>query len=239
MITVDPDGPVPQPGPVPHRLSRRWLGLASVLLFLLFAALAARVYSGSTPLRVDRAASRVANSATLTQAVHGLSRTHPKSVFNEVANLGSPVLALGVAGALAAMARHRHDRLAMILCLAGPVVAVVLTELVAKPVVHRHMGNALTYPSGHTTDAASVATVVVLVLWRWHGWRMALRWAPVVAMVPLAVSLAVVRLRWHFATDALGGIAVGVASVLGVAAILPDARPLTRPAEPELAVSRR
>lgn len=101
---------------------------------------------------------------------------------------------------------------------AGPALAVVVTERVAKPLVGRHLtvlgGNS--YPSGTVTAVAALAALAVLVVPGW--WRLGA--AIVAAAAVVATSAAVVALRWHFPTDTLGGACVGVGTVLAVDALL-------------------
>jgi hypothetical protein len=65
-----------------------------------------------------------------------------------------------------------------------------------------------------------VAALLLVLVFRWEGRQGLVRWAPLVIALPLAVSLAVVRMRWHYATDAIGGIALGAAVVFGEAVVL-------------------
>ncbi len=105
-----------------------------------------------------------------------------------------------------------------------------LTELVGKPLVDRHMRQTLAFPSGHATDAGVVAALLLVLVFRWAGFRSLALGMPFGAAVPLLVSIAVVGLGRHYATDAVAGVAVGIASVLTVAAMLRE------PAAVEVAV---
>src|SRR5206468_3648905 len=84
-------------------------------------------------------------------------------------------------------------------------------------IVDRTMGSGLAYPSGHVTGAAALATVAVLLAHRQWGRRAARSVAVAAATLPLVVGAGVVRLGWHYATDVVGGAAVGTATVLSVA----------------------
>ncbi len=205
-----------------HRFPRRQLGIAAAVLFVMVIVMGARVHDGNRPLRVDRQATRVVDSPQVAQALSAtdLSENGTKSVFQKAVDLGSPYLVVAVAVLLGGLALRRKDRVAAGICVAGPLVAVALTELVGKPLVDRHMRTTLAFPSGHATDAGVVAALVLVVLFRWGGFGPLVLGTPLVALVPLLVSVAVVGLGRHYATDALAGVAVGVASVLSVAAIL-------------------
>jgi membrane-associated phospholipid phosphatase len=130
----------------------------------------------------------------------------------DVIRLGSrPVLIVGCC-ILALIAWLSRDKVGAVTCVVAPVVAVVVVELVAKPLVDRHIQgtSALSYPSGTVTAIAALAAAAVIAV-------------PAVAKGAVAVlgvvlillsCMAVVVLRWHFPTDAMGGVAVGVGAVL-------------------------
>ena len=44
--------------------------------------------------------------------------------------------------------------------------------------------------------------------------------AVTLAVVPIVMCVAVVELRWHYATDAVAGLALGAAVVCAIAAVL-------------------
>jgi membrane-associated phospholipid phosphatase len=110
-----------------------------------------------------------------------------------------------VAGALV----WRRDRRRTIACLAGPGLAVAMAELL-KIIVGRRFEGALCWPSGTTAAVAAVAAVVVLVL-RGKARGVA---AVVGSTVVLFEAVALVSFRWHYLTDVLGGIVLGVGCVL-------------------------
>lgn len=134
----------------------------------------------------------------------------------DVAQLGSlTVLVAGVAvlGLAAALLR---DWVRALSCVIAPIAAVLIVETVAKPLVGRHIEGALSYPSGTVTAVAALATAAFLVTPRFAKVFSAV--AGGVAVV--AVSAAVVVLRWHFPTDALGGVCVGAGAVFAVDGLL-------------------
>lgn len=153
--------------------------------------------------------------------------------WHDLADLGSlPVFAGGIG--FCALVALFSDRARSLACLAGPALAVVVTEQVAKPLVGRHLdvlgGNS--YPSGTVTAVTALAVVAVLVAPRFLRPLAALAGLAAVA----ATTAAVIALRWHFPTDALGGICVGGGTVLVVDALfhLPGVarqRRRARPAE--------
>ena len=105
-----------------------------------------------------------------------------------------------------------------IACAAAPVIAVLIVQEIAKPLADRHsvVSGALSYPSGTAAAVAALATAFTLVM-------------PPRARFPVALlgflaiggtGAAVIVLRWHYPTDVLGGVAVGVGSVFVVDALL-------------------
>jgi len=111
-----------------------------------------------------------------------------------------------------------RDWVRAVACAAAPVIAVLIVQDLAKPLVDRHIGinGASSYPSGTVAAVAALSTAAVLVM------PTLLR--PLVALVGAAATVgvcaAVIVLRWHYPTDTLGGIGVGVGAVLVVDAVL-------------------
>ncbi len=130
--------------------------------------------------------------------------------------LGSlPALIVGVSVVFAAGVFR--DWVRAVACAAAPLLAVLIVEDLAKPLVGRHIGitGAASYPSGTVAAAAALMTALTLVA--------PAMVRPLVALVGAAATVgvcaAVIVLRWHFPTDALGGVAVGVGAVLVVDAL--------------------
>jgi membrane-associated phospholipid phosphatase len=137
-------------------------------------------------------------------------------VFHEIALLGSlPALIIGIVLAIALSIWRDRARTAA--CAIGPIVAVLITEQVAKPLVGRTVTTAggYSYPSGTVTAAAALATVVMLASPTLFRPLAAVLGAGVIAVV----SAAVIAMRWHFPTDALGGACVGTGSVFTLDAL--------------------
>jgi undecaprenyl-diphosphatase len=90
--------------------------------------------------------------------------------------------------------------------------ASVLTEGILKPLIGRTIGGALSLPSGHTTAAFAMATVAAVLLSR-RGRRG--RLLTVAAYVlATAVAVAMVAQGFHYFTDTVAGVGVGVGTVL-------------------------
>ena len=122
-----------------------------------------------------------------------------------------------VAGSVvAAVVAYRADRLRSLACLVGPALALATCELVVKPLVGRHLGAGLSYPSGSTVGAAALAAALVLAVptpWRPFAWIVG-------AAYTLWMGIAVIALQWHLPTDALAGAAYGAGVVLVVDGVL-------------------
>jgi membrane-associated phospholipid phosphatase len=124
-----------------------------------------------------------------------------------VGSLGA--LIVGVAAVF--VAAVLRDWVRAVACTAAPVLAVLIVQDLAKPLVGRQLGltGAASYPSGTVAAVAALMTAAVLVTPKLGR--------PLVAMAGAAltagVCAAVVVLRWHYPTDALGGAAVGVGAV--------------------------
>jgi membrane-associated phospholipid phosphatase len=118
--------------------------------------------------------------------------------------------ALVVGSVLAALIVGGRDRARAVACLCGPVLAVILVDWLIKPLVGRRYLEVLTFPSGSVAAIAAVSSAWVVALPGW--WRAV---AVVVGSVLVAAMMvAVIALRWHYPSDALGGAAVGVGTVL-------------------------
>jgi membrane-associated phospholipid phosphatase len=156
------------------------------------------------PNRVDTVGFRLLPSDSASRWAH------------DVVALGSlTALVVGVVGVFAlGMVR---DRVRAVACAAAPVLAVLIVQDLAKPLVGRHLGltGPSSYPSGTVAAVASLATALTLVLPRVTR--------PIAALLGAATTAlacaAVVVLRWHYPTDALGGVAVGFGAVLTVDAL--------------------
>ena len=60
------------------------------------------------------------------------------------------------------------------------------------------------FPSGHTANAATLAVIVALIIWRWWAWAAAAIWI-------IGMALARTYLGQHWLSDTVGGMLIGVA----------------------------
>ena len=141
----------------------------------------------------------------------------------DVVHLGSlTVLVAGVA-VLFVVAALSRNWVRALSCLIAPIAAVLIVQTVAKPLVGRHFeGTSPSYPSGTVTAVAALAAAAFLVV-PWFAKPLA---AVAGGAVVVAVCAAVVVLRWHYPTDALGGVCVGGGAVFAVDGLLLSIRNL-------------
>jgi membrane-associated phospholipid phosphatase len=142
--------------------------------------------------------------------VFSLITPRPRSQYViAVSRLGSaPVLAVGALAGFVATIRRDRARAAALL--AGPLCAVIGTDVIVKPVVGRTFHGVLSFPSGSVAAVAALGTVAVLATpdrWRWGA-------GVAGGTVTVLMAVAVIGLGWHYPTDTLGGLALGSGAVL-------------------------
>jgi membrane-associated phospholipid phosphatase len=148
---------------------------------------------------------------------------------NDVVHLGSLTVLIAGAAVLCLLAALSRNWMRALSCLIAPVAAVLIVQTVAKPLVGRHFEGtlSLSYPSGTVTAVTALVVASFLVAPRFAR--------PLVAMaggaIIVAVCVAVVVLRWHYPTDALGGVCVGAGAVFAVDGLLLSIRD-HRPIQP-------
>ena len=121
---------------------------------------------------------------------------------------------------LVLVAMLARDGFIAIVASVGPALAIGLSEGVAKPLVARPEGPLYGFPSSHSTSVAAVACVAALLIQR-HSSRVGFAiGAPLLALVPTAMMVALIRHHHHFVLDTIAGIALGVGTVCGLAGLL-------------------
>jgi uncharacterized protein (DUF427 family) len=156
-------------------------------------------------------------------AIIGALGPHPR-IAGDLIDVADPERVVIICAVLAVVAlASRRWRGALLVVLAVPL-ASAITEFALKPLVDRHYGVGLAFPSGHLTGVTAMAGVtIVLAIGPAHLPlpRLA-RWLLVAAAVAAvaAVVLGVIALRYHYLTDTIGGAAVGTAVVTGTALTL-------------------
>jgi len=196
----------------------------------LFAWLAVAVFGGKGLLAFDRSTDPVA-----TRLAGGL----PVDTLAAIDGRWLLLPAVAVwAGLVWSAARRADQRLGRAVA-AGPVVALVAGQLVARPVIGRRLDGVFTFPSGVTTVVAALAVAGALLVWwprdvtrvRRRGRAVAgFGGAAVVTLAAVAVTAA----GPATVSDAVAGALLGAATVLltaaGCARFVPADRPvITRP----------
>jgi len=215
--TLDPPGepPVSADGPVrtgPPRAQGASLAIACVLLgaaFLGGAILA--LAPGQNPL----------DSWGFSVFPDNLQSV----LLRALSDLGLAPVTGGLA-LLAGVLVWRRDRWRAVACLVGPALAVVLAE-VLKVIVGRRFEGVLCWPSGNATEVTAVVTALILVT------RGKVRWlASIVGSAVVVFEVVtLVAFRWHYLSDALGGVVLGVGCVMFVDAVV-HRLPLPGPRRP-------
>ncbi len=156
--------------------------------------------------------------AGLVTVHHGAART----VEHGFADLGDPITVAVLLILLAAAAFAARGTRGLALALVGPLLAMVTTSLVLKPLIDRTRSGELAFPSGHTTAVASMSIAAATLLLGWVVVPWTLRWAGavVLALLAVAVGVSMVGLGDHYPTDTLGGSGVALAVVLLVALVV-------------------
>ena len=192
---------------------RRAAIVVTLLAILVLTALALRYAHQEAAGRLDRTLDtyieiHLRRDQSLTRALIGLADpTH------------AVILVAAVAGA-AALARRWFG---VILVLGGTLTAVMISEVILKPLIGRLRYGHLTFPSGHATAMAAIATATVILLTGAQWPRgVALRLCASLAAIVVAagVAIALVARHVHYATDTVAGCCVAVAVVLAVALAL-------------------
>jgi len=214
------DGPRPQPDPESSAPVSRSVTTRVCLLFvllLLVVVLAVRLRYTVGPLGVDVWVAR--------HVVWRLARgsSLAKGRYDWIARVGAPAFVAAATTLTLGWARRRRDLPGALLAVVGPGLAFAATELVIKPAIARKMHSddlIFVFPSGTVAVvAASAATTVVLVN-RWAGRMAAALAAAALCAVVALECVAVLEVRWHYATDVIGGLAVAGSAVIAVAEIV-------------------
>lgn len=197
--------------------------VAALACWVLAVALAVRYAGGTTAGRLDTA---------VTGAIRAVTGP-PGPVGDVLVFPTTPALVYAVLGVALVVELARREWWRAGFTVLTPVVAVVLTELVLKPLDGRTHHGYLSYPSGHTVSAVSAYLAVLLALT--VGRPLTRRvGAAVLALVTVVLAVGLVAMDYHYPTDTVGGVcvAVGVVLPLAVAAdrlTARRARPATAP----------
>ena len=146
------------------------------------------------------------------------------SVMKGLVRVGDPASVLAMAVLLVVVCLvHRRAHAALLTAVAVPGSGAI-TELILKPLFHRTMGGALSFPSGHATGVCAIAVTIAVLLIDPPRPRPPARVRVLLALGGFGcagiVVVAVVGAGTHYATDAIGGAALAAAVVLLTALVL-------------------
>ena len=150
-------------------------------------------------------------------------RTHllqEQSLTRALISLADPAHAAILVTALAGAAALARRWSGVMLLLGGPLTAVMISEVILKPLIGRLRYGHLTFPSGHTTAMAAIATATAILLIgaQWpRGIALRLYASLAAIVVAASVAIALVAQHVHYATDTVAGCCVAVAVVLTMA----------------------
>jgi membrane-associated phospholipid phosphatase len=140
-----------------------------------------------------------------------------------------PLIVVSIAIAVGCLIARRPN--GVILAVTAVPVTAFLDDRVLKHLVDRTHFGQLSFPSGHTASAMTLAAVLGVLLHdpaRGTATRLARAALVVVACAVTAlVAVGVIGLRWHYFTDAVGGVALGAGTVLALAFLI-DLVPMDR-----------
>ena len=141
--------------------------------------------------------------------------------LHHLVSVADPASVIALCVVLAVVFFITGRRRAALLAVLGPTVAAGFTEYVLKPLIDRRLDDSLSFPSGHTTVAVSIAVVIIVALLgpSRPGWPAGIRWGAsgLAFLSAVAVATALVGSGYHYATDTVGGFCVAVAVVLTIA----------------------
>jgi undecaprenyl-diphosphatase len=99
-----------------------------------------------------------------------------------------------------------------------------ISEFLLKPLLHRTLGGALSFPSGHATGIVALAVTLAVLMLNPHRPRLPGCLRATIALGGLGaagvIGVAIVGARTHYATDAIGGMTVATSVVLLTALIV-------------------
>jgi membrane-associated phospholipid phosphatase len=144
--------------------------------------------------------------------------------------LTTPAISFALLGFIALLAALLRKWEVVALAVIGPLLALVMTEIVLKPLVDRRwyptsiggtQSPGVAFPSGHETGLVSLLIVLAVLLARVQLSRRARGIAHgVLALWAVLGAVGLVRAFYHYATDTIGAVGVSVTCVLGVAILI-------------------
>jgi len=200
-----------------NALRLRWIGVSATAA-ILFAGLSLAVAAGATD-GVDQ---------SVHERLHDLSAANSGllTAMHAITQLGATVtiLTVDLAAVASCLAMRRLRTAAVIAATAGIVWAlrIVVRDLVARPrpadAFWTEDGAA--FPSGHATNSATAAALVLIAIWPWLSSRTGRTAAIGIGMVcTTAVGFSRLAGGVHWPTDVLGGWLLSITAVAAALAI--------------------
>jgi membrane-associated phospholipid phosphatase len=185
-------------------------GVLAVLAAALFGISLIAIAGHRGPNRLDRWGDRLARHRFDPAGAHA------------VVQLGSPLVVGSMLVLLSLIGFHTPLRARALVVTAGGALTCVLTDHMLQRVVPRYgaFGYVDAYPSGHVTGVTVVGLCALALVALQRPTRWALALALLVAVVGTGLmTWAVVSLRAHYFTDAIGAVLVSVAGVAAAATV--------------------
>jgi len=198
----------------------------TVVLAAAFALITVDVWRTNAPVAMDRALARMGAGAGQDNLLAGHARlTAVAESFGTRGRIG-----LGAA-LLVLVAIVWRDYVAAPVPLLAPVVTFGIIEYIAKPAINQRIAyGGRSYPSGHAAGVAALATIAIILVYRRWGGLAAGLISPLAIAPVVLVGLAVLRLDFHhYASDVVGGAALGASVALAVTFLLALLGRLVRP----------
>lgn len=135
---------------------------------------------------------------------------HLASVFVNLGDLGSLLFLLAVVCGIGLHFGRRREVVAALVLVAGANLTTQLLKMTLEHARHKAWEHGIelpwanSFPSGHTTAAASIAVALLFVVPARHRFSAAAGGM----LLTAAVGLSVVILGWHYPSDVLGGLLV-------------------------------
>ena len=148
---------------------------------------------------------------------------HPRLLLDLV-DLANPATTVLVCAGLCLVFLLLHRWRLGLLVVLGPAICTGLVDVVFKPLFDRRLAGGLSYPSGHTAAASSLAVVVIIAMTgpsrpNWPAlYRLFLALVAVCGAV--AVAAALIGGGYHYATDTIGGLLTAIATVLSIGLLI-------------------
>jgi membrane-associated phospholipid phosphatase len=194
------------------RRTRAWPVLASCVTVI--ATLGLLLREQAQPDRLD--------SAVDTAIVASFSGRQGVLPWLALSGSTIPLIAVSIALAVGCLIARRPN--GVVLAVTAVPVTAFLDDMVLKHLIDRTHFGQLSFPSGHTASAMTLATVLGVLLHdpaRPAAIRVTRAALVVVACAVTAlVAAGVIGLRWHYFTDTVGGVALGTGTVLTLAFLI-------------------